>query len=227
MKLIAPSILSADFSVLGEEVRAVENAGADWIHVDVMDGHFVPNITMGPIVVEAVKKTTTLPIDVHLMIENPDSYIKDFATAGATHICVQSETCTHLNRSVQLIKEQDNVQAGVALNPATSLSAIEWMLEYIDYVLIMTVNPGFGGQKFIENCLDKIRALTQMLADRPNPPLIQVDGGVNEKTIGKIAAAGADVFVAGSAIYKSPDYKETITRFRQMINSPTISLAGK
>lgn len=227
MKLIAPSILSADFSVLGEEVRAVENAGADWIHVDVMDGHFVPNITMGPIVVEAVKKTTTLPIDVHLMIENPDSYIKDFSMAGATHICVQSETCTHLNRSIQLIKEQDNVKAGVALNPSTPLNAIEWILEYIDYVLIMTVNPGFGGQKFIENSLQKIRALTQILADKPNPPLIQVDGGVNERTIGRIAAAGADVFVAGSAIYKSPDYRETITRFRQIINSPTNSVAGK
>lgn len=227
MKLIAPSILSADFSVLGEEVRAVENAGADWIHVDVMDGHFVPNITMGPIVVEAVKKTTMLPIDVHLMIENPDSYIKDFAMAGATHICVQSETCTHLNRSIQLIKEQDNVKAGVALNPSTPLNAIEWILEYIDYVLIMTVNPGFGGQKFIENSLQKIRALTQILADKPNSPLIQVDGGVNERTIGRIAAAGADVFVAGSAIYKSPDYRETITRFRQIINSSTISSAGK
>ena len=219
MKLIAPSILSADFSVLGEEVRAVENAGADWIHVDVMDGHFVPNITMGPIVVKAVKKATTLPVDVHLMIENPDMYIRDFALAGATHICVQAETCTHLNRSVQLIKENNNIRAGVALNPSTPLCTVEWVLDEIDYVLIMSVNPGFGGQKFIENTIDKIRVLRRMIAGRKKQPLIQIDGGVNESTIGKIAAAGADVFVAGSAIYNSPNYKETITRFRNLIHS--------
>ncbi len=217
MKLIAPSILSADFSVLGDEIRAVEDAGADWIHVDVMDGHFVPNITMGPLVVKAVKKVTKLPVDVHLMIENPDLFINDFAGAGATHICVQAETCVHLNRTIQLIKENTNVRAGVALNPSTPISALEWVLEDIDYVLIMSVNPGFGGQKFIENSLQKIQTLRQVITDGGYSSLIQIDGGVNKSTIGKIAAAGADVFVAGSAIYHSPNYKETIAQFRNLI----------
>lgn len=217
MKLIAPSILSADFSILGNEVRAVEDAGADWIHVDVMDGHFVPNITMGPMIVEAVKKVTKLPIDVHLMIENPDLFINDFARAGATHICVQAETCPHLNRTIQLVKEHPDVRAGVALNPSTPLSALEWVLEDIDYILIMSVNPGFGGQKFIENSLDKIKTLRLMINDGGYSALIQVDGGVNKKTIGRIAAAGADVLVAGSAIYQSTNYKETISQFRRLI----------
>jgi ribulose-phosphate 3-epimerase len=217
MKLIAPSILSADFSILGDEIRAVEDAGADWIHVDVMDGHFVPNITMGPLVVEAVKKVTKLPIDVHLMIEHPDLFINDFAAAGATHICVQAETCVHLNRTIQLIKENPNVRAGVALNPSTSLSALDWVLEDIDYILIMSVNPGFGGQKFIENSLDKIQALRQMISNRGYSTMIQIDGGVNKNTIGKIAAAGANIFVAGSAIYQSNNYQETIAQFRKLI----------
>jgi ribulose-phosphate 3-epimerase len=217
MKLIAPSILSADFSILGDEIRAVEDAGADWIHVDVMDGHFVPNITMGPLVVEAVKKVTKLPIDVHLMIENPDLFINDFAGAGATHICVQAETCVHLNRTIQLIRENLHVRAGVALNPSTSLSSLDWVLEDIDYILIMSVNPGFGGQKFIENSLDKIRMLRQIITDRGYSTMIQIDGGVNKNTIGKIAAAGADIFVAGSAIYQSSNYQATITQFRKLI----------
>jgi ribulose-phosphate 3-epimerase len=217
MKLIAPSILSADFSILGEEIRAVEDAGADWIHVDVMDGHFVPNITMGPLVVEAAKKVTNLPLDVHLMIENPDLFINDFARAGATHICVQAETCMHLNRTIQLIRENKNVRAGVALNPSTPLSALEWVLEDLDYVLIMSVNPGFGGQKFIENSLEKIKTLRQIITDGGYSTLIQIDGGVNKSTIGKIAAAGADIFVAGSAIYQSTNYKETIAQFRKLI----------
>jgi ribulose-phosphate 3-epimerase len=217
MKLIAPSILSADFSILGDEIRAVEDAGADWIHVDVMDGHFVPNITMGPLVVEAVKKVTKLPIDVHLMIEHPDLFINDFAVAGATHICVQAETCVHLNRTIQLIKENPNVRAGVALNPSTSLSALDWVLEDLDYILIMSVNPGFGGQKFIETSLDKIRTLQQIITDRGYSTMIQIDGGVNKNTIGKIAAAGADIFVAGSAIYQSNNYQETIAQFRKLI----------
>ncbi len=217
MKLIAPSILSADFSVLGDEIRAVEDAGADWIHVDVMDGHFVPNISMGPLVVEAVKKVTKLPIDVHLMIQNPDLFINDFAGAGATHICVQAETCVHLNRTIQLIRENTNVRAGVALNPSTPLSALEWVLEDIDYILIMSVNPGFGGQKFIENSLQKIQTLRQVITDGGYSTLIQIDGGVNKSTIGKIAAAGADIFVAGSAIYQSANYKETISHFRNLI----------
>jgi ribulose-phosphate 3-epimerase len=217
MKLIAPSILSADFSILGDEIRAVEDAGADWIHVDVMDGHFVPNITMGPLVVEAVKKVTKLPIDVHLMIENPDLFINDFAGAGATHICIQAETCVHLNRTIQLIRETPHVRAGVALNPSTSLSSLDWVLEDIDYILIMSVNPGFGGQKFIENSLDKIRMLRQIITDRGYSTMIQIDGGVNKNTIGKIAAAGADIFVAGSAIYQSSNYQATITQFRKLI----------
>jgi ribulose-phosphate 3-epimerase len=217
MKLIAPSILSADFSILGDEIRAVEDAGADWIHVDVMDGHFVPNITMGPLVVEAVKKVTKLPIDVHLMIERPDLFINDFSMAGATHICVQAETCVHLNRTIQLIKENTNVRAGVALNPSTSLSTLDWALEDIDYILIMSVNPGFGGQKFIENSLNKIRMLRQIITDRGYSTMIQIDGGVNKNTIGKIAAAGADIFVAGSAIYQSNNYRETIAQFRKLI----------
>lgn len=216
MKLIAPSILSADFSKLGEEVKAVEKAGADWIHVDVMDGHFVPNITMGPFVVKAVKTVTSLPIDVHLMIENPDNYIPDFAKAGATHIAIQVETVRHLNRSIQFIKEF-KVLAGVVLNPSTPLSSIEWVLEYLDYVVIMSVNPGFGGQAFIENSLDKIRALRGMIQQRGLSTLIQIDGGVNEKTIAGISEAGVDVFVSGSAIFGSPDYKKTIDSYRNKI----------
>jgi ribulose-phosphate 3-epimerase len=214
MKLIAPSILSADFSKLGEEIRSVVEAGADWIHIDVMDGHFVPNITMGPLVVEAAKRVTSLPLDVHLMIENPDRFIRDFAEAGATLISVQVETCTHLNRTVQMIKE-NNAQAGVVLNPSTPLTAIEWVLEDVDFVLIMSVNPGFGGQAFIPNSLDRIRQLKGMIGNRGLSTLIQVDGGVNAKTIREISVAGADVFVAGSAIFGSPDYQETIEHLRK------------
>jgi ribulose-phosphate 3-epimerase len=160
---------------------------------------------------------TTLPIDVHLMIQNPDLFINDFAGAGATHICVQAETCVHLNRTIQLIRENANVRAGVALNPSTPLSALEWVLEDIDYILIMSVNPGFGGQKFIENSLQKIQTLRQVITDGGYSTLIQIDGGVNKSNIGKIAAAGADVFVAGSAIYQSANYKETIAQFRNLI----------
>ena len=158
MKLIAPSILSADFSKLGEEINAVEKAGADWIHADVMDGHFVPNITFGPLIVEAASRITTLPIDVHLMIENPDTYIPDFAKAGASWISVQVETCIHLNRTVNMIRDL-GIKAGVVLNPATPVSALEWILDEIDYVLIMSVNPGFGGQSFIQSSIEKIATL--------------------------------------------------------------------
>ena len=216
MKLIAPSILSADFSRLGEEIKSVEKAGADWIHVDVMDGHFVPNITMGPLVVEAARRVTSLPIDVHLMIENADRFIPDFAKAGASLISVQVEACTHLNRTIQLIKEL-GVKPGVALNPATPLSAIEWVLEYIDFVLIMSVNPGFGGQAFIRNSIDKIKALSKMIKEKGLSTLIEVDGGVNKDTIRDISIAGADVFVAGSAIFGSRDYKETIKLFKEIL----------
>jgi len=214
MKLIAPSILSADFSILGDEIRSVEDAGADWIHVDVMDGHFVPNITMGPIIVKAVKSITSLPIDVHLMIENPDRYITDFAEAGAALISVQVETCSHLNRTIQMIKESGS-RPGVVLNPSTPLSSIEWVLESVDFVLIMSVNPGFGGQSFIPNSISKIEKLRKMIQDRKLSTLIEIDGGVNEQTIEKISIAGADVFVAGSAIFGSRNYKKTIESFRK------------
>jgi len=215
-KLIAPSILSADFTRLGEEVRAVEAAGADWIHADVMDGHFVPNITFGPLVVAAVRKITRLPIDVHLMIESPDRYIQEFAEAGADWISVQVETCSHLNRTVQQIKEA-GVKAGVVLNPSTPLSALDWVLEYADYVLIMSVNPGFGGQAFIGNSLEKIRRLRRMIGDRGLSTRIEVDGGIKENNIAKVAAAGADVFVAGSAIFGQKDYRQVIARFKEII----------
>jgi ribulose-phosphate 3-epimerase len=216
MKLIAPSVLSADFSKLGEEVQAVESVGADWIHLDVMDGHFVPNITIGPVIVEAVKKVTKLPLDVHLMIENADRYLEDFAKAGSDSITVQAEACVHLHRTVQAIRAL-GVKAAVALNPATSLSNIEWMLQDLDMVLIMSVNPGFGGQTFIPQALQKIENLKSMIRDRNLNLLIEVDGGINEQTIESVAKAGADVFVAGSAIFGSPDYGETIKKFRSLI----------
>lgn len=218
MKIIAPSILSADFTKLGEEIKAVEKAGADWIHIDVMDGHFVPNITYGPIIVEAAKKSCDLLMDVHLMIEKPDRMIPDFIKAGADLISVHVEACTHLNRTINLIKES-NVKAGVALNPATPLSSIEWVLEDLDFVLIMSVNPGFGGQSFIKNSLDKVRALKQIILDQGLSTLIQIDGGVSCKTIEEISNAGVDSFVAGSAIFNSPDYAETIRNFRSKIQS--------
>ena len=216
MKYIAPSILSADFSRLGEEIRNVEAAGADWIHVDVMDGHFVPNITMGPLVVEAVKKVTRLPIDVHLMIEHPEWYIADFAAAGASVISVQVEACVHLNRTIQLIREHQ-CRPGAVLNPSTPLSALDWVLEDLDLVLLMSVNPGFGGQKFIPNTIQKVRELKALMTERRLSPLIEIDGGVNESTIREIALAGVDVFVAGSAIFGKKDYRGVISTFRQLM----------
>ncbi len=216
MKLIAPSILSADFTRLGEEIKAVQEAGADWIHIDVMDGHFVPNITIGPLVVEAARRATYLPLDVHLMITNPERYITDFVKAGADLITVQVEACVHLNRTIQMIKEA-GIQAGAVLNPSTSLDTIEWELENLDLVEIMSVNPGFGGQAFIPSSLDKIRALKQMINAKGLSTLIEVDGGVNAKTIAEISQAGADVFVAGSAIFGSDNYQQTINVFRSKI----------
>jgi len=217
MKYIAPSILSADFSQLGEEIKAVEAAGADWIHVDVMDGHFVPNITIGPMIVKAVRKVTNLPIDVHLMIENPDRFIQDFAKAGASLISVQVETCKHLHRTIHLIREC-GCRPGAVLNPATPVSALEWILDDLDFVLIMSVNPGFGGQKFIQSALQKTRDMRRWIQSKNLPTLIEIDGGVNETTILEISKAGADVFVAGSAIFGSHDYGKTISTLKQIIS---------
>ena len=221
MKKIAPSILSADFSRLGDEVRAVAAAGADYIHVDVMDGHFVPNITIGPLVVEAVRKVTDLPLDVHLMIENADCYIPDFARAGADIIVVHAEASVHLHRTVQLIKSLGK-RAGVSLNPATPLSALEYVLDELDLVLLMTVNPGFGGQSFIEACLPKIHALRAMLDRRGCEAELEVDGGVKIDNIARIAHAGADVFVAGSAVFGSKDYGETIKELKRRAKEPIL-----
>ena len=218
MKIIAPSILSADFSRLGEEIKAVESAGADWIHADIMDGHFVPNITFGPMIVESVRRVTSLPIDVHLMIENPNDYIPVFAEAGASLISVQVEASIHLNRSVQLIREC-GARPGVVLNPSTPVQTLEWIIDHVDYVLIMSVNPGFGGQAFIKNSLEKIRALRQLIQQKNLKTLIEIDGGVNEETITDIAAAGVDAFVAGSAIFGSRDYQTTINALREKIDT--------
>jgi ribulose-phosphate 3-epimerase len=216
MKKIAPSILSADFSRLGEEVQAVERAGADLIHIDVMDGHFVPNITIGPLVVQAVRKVTALPLDVHLMISNPDQYIEDFARAGSDIITVHVETDAHLNRTINLIKKQ-GVKAGVVLNPATPLSALDYVLEEVDMVLLMSVNPGFGGQFFIPNVAHKISRLREIIDVRNLPVEIEVDGGINFDTARMVARAGADIFVAGSAIFGSDDYAKTIQALRKAI----------
>jgi ribulose-phosphate 3-epimerase len=218
MKIIAPSILSADFTRLGDEIKAVEAAGADWIHIDVMDGHFVPNITIGPLVVKAARRVTDLPLDVHLMIEKPERYIQAFADAGSDLISVQVETCTHLNRTIQMIKET-GARAGVVLNPSTSLSTLDWELENVYHVMLMSVNPGFGGQKFIPSCLDKIRDLRKIIDKKKLETLIEIDGGVNENTIGDISAAGADIFVAGSAIFKKPDYTKTIATFKHILTT--------
>jgi ribulose-phosphate 3-epimerase len=213
MVKIAPSILSADFSRLGDEIKAVEDAGADWIHVDVMDGHFVPNITIGPPVIESIRKVTKLPLDVHLMIEHADCYIKSFAEAGADLLTVHVEACPHLNRTLQTIREL-NVRAGVVLNPATPLSSLEEVLHEIDMVLLMSVNPGFSGQSFIPSILDKASNLRDIMSHYEDEIEMQVDGGVRVDNAGKIKEAGASVLVAGSAIFNSKDYKKTIQQLR-------------
>jgi ribulose-phosphate 3-epimerase len=210
---IAPSILSADFARLGEEIKAIEVAGADYVHVDVMDGHFVPNITIGPLVVEAIRPVTSLPLDVHLMIENPDDYIPAFAEAGADIIVVHAEAVRHLHRTLQLIKSLGK-KAGVSLNPATSLSSLDIILPELDLVLLMTVNPGFGGQSFINGSLEKIAELRQRIDHLGMPIELEVDGGVKVDNIEQIAAAGADVFVAGSAVFGSADYQGTISQLK-------------
>ncbi len=213
MVKIAPSILSADFSRLGEEVKAVEEAGADWIHVDVMDGRFVPNITIGPLVVESLRKVTKLPLDVHLMIENADLYIEDFAKAGADIISVHAEACPHLHRTIQSIKE-NGAKAGVVLNPATTLFALDEIIEQVDMVLLMSVNPGFGGQKFINSVLSKIELLRNTLNESGVELDVEVDGGIKPDNAAIIKQAGANVLVAGSAIFGSDDYKTAIEALR-------------
>ena len=212
--MIAPSILSADFTRLGDEIRAVEAAGADVIHVDVMDGHFVPNITIGPLVVRAVRAVTDLPVDVHLMIADPDRYLKDFIDAGADWVTVHVEACVHLHRTLACIKDMGR-KAGTVLNPATSLTTLDYVLAEVDLVMLMSVNPGFGGQSFIPSAIDKIRRLRQML-DAVNPGAgIEVDGGIGPTTIGAVAEAGANIFVAGSAIYGQAEYGPVIRDLRQ------------
>ena len=211
--LIAPSILSADFGRLAAEIEAVTIAGADYIHVDVMDGHFVPNLTIGPIVIEAVRRATTLPLDVHLMIENADRWIADYARAGADLIAVHAEACPHLHRTVAAIAELGKKPA-VAINPATSLEGLRWVLPDISMVLVMSVNPGFGGQRFITNVLAKITELRRMIDDRGLTVDIEVDGGIKGDNIAAVAAAGANVFVAGSAVFGAKDYRATIAELR-------------
>jgi ribulose-phosphate 3-epimerase len=213
MVKIAPSILSADFSKLANEIIEVEKAGADYIHVDVMDGHFVPNITIGPLIVEAIRPVTKLPLDVHLMIENPDQYIEAFAMAGADYITVHVEACRHLHRTIQHIKSL-GVKAGVVLNPATPVESIQHIIGDIHMVLLMSVNPGFGGQKFIPEVLVKIRAVKEMAARKGLDIEIEIDGGVNPETAKQCMEAGATVLVAGSAIYNQKDYALAISLIR-------------
>jgi ribulose-phosphate 3-epimerase len=211
--LIAPSILSADFARLADEVSAVERAGADLLHIDVMDGHFVPNLTVGPPIVEALKKVTKLPLDVHLMITNADAFIPEFADAGADYLTVHVEACPHLHRTVQSIKER-GVKAGVTLNPATPLQSLQEILPEVDLVLIMSVNPGFGGQKFIPSVLNKVAAARAMLDRIQSAALLEVDGGIKVDNATRVVAAGATVLVAGSAVFSSRDYAVTIAALR-------------
>ncbi len=223
MQKIAPSILSADGSRLGEEIAAVEAAGADLLHIDIMDGHFVPNLTIGPGLVASLRHRTRLPFDVHLMIENPERYIDEFAKAGSDWITVHVEAAVHLHRIVHLIREK-GVRAGVSLNPATPLSLVEPILPEIDLLLIMTVNPGFGGQKFIAGMLPKIAAAKRLIREAAPEVLIEVDGGVTLKNIRSIADAGADMLVAGSSVFGSGDYAETIGAMKSLLAAPTVTV---
>lgn len=211
---LAPSILSADFARLLEDVKKVEEAGCEYLHIDVMDGHFVPNITLGPNIVKSLRKDVNMVFDAHLMIENPDMYIKDFAEAGCDIIVVHQEACKHLHRTIQNIKSY-NIKAGVALNPATPIETIKHILKDVDMVLIMTVNPGFGGQSFIDSMIDKIRELKAIVDEQNLNIDIQVDGGIKPSNVADVVKAGANVIVAGSAIFNSSDIKETVIEFRK------------
>lgn len=213
--MIAPSILSADFSRLGDDVCQVIEAGADVVHIDVMDGHFVPNITIGPLIVDAVRKVTSHPLDVHLMISNPDQYIDDFAAAGADWITVHVEACNHLHRTIQKIKSLGK-KAGAVLNPATSLDTLDYVLEELDLVMLMSVNPGFGGQKFIPSVIEKTRSLKKMIDAKGLNVGIEIDGGVSPTTIGSIAEAGANIFVAGSAVFGHENYAQIIAELKAL-----------
>lgn len=217
MKLLAPSILSADLSNLSQQIRLVEMSGADWIHCDIMDGHFVPNITFGPVLVKAAKKCTKLPLDVHLMIENPDQYLEDFRNAGADIISVHFEEVTHLNRTVNRIKEL-GAKAGVVINPSTPVSSLVDIAEYIDLLLIMTVNPGFGGQSFISNSERRIKEAVELRKSLKANFLIEVDGGISSKNISAVSKAGCDVFVAGSSIFNSENISAATTELKNLIS---------
>jgi ribulose-phosphate 3-epimerase len=211
--LISPSILSADFTRLGEEVRSVQDAGADWIHIDVMDGRFVPNITIGPLVVAAVKRVTNLPLDVHLMIADPDRYVEDFHAAGADILTVHPEAANHLHRTLTHIREL-GMKAGAALNPSTGLEALEYVLPNLDVIMLMTVNPGFGGQSFIKTMMPKVKALRDMIDRSGYKILSEIDGGVSPETAPGLIENGADVFVAGTAVFGNPPYAEAIKKIR-------------
>ncbi len=215
---ISPSILSADFTKLAVELKALEDAGADYVHVDVMDGRFVPNITIGPFIVEAVKRATKLPLDVHLMIEEPERYVADFAKAGSDIITVHVEATRHLHKTVQMIKESGK-KAGVTLNPATPVSTLQEVMGDVDLVLVMSVNPGFSGQGFIPGSIDKLRAVRAMINETGRPIELEVDGGIKTSNIKAAAAAGADVFVSGSGVFSTPDYKKTISAMKEEARS--------
>ena len=214
---IAPSILSADFTRLGEQIASVERGGASYVHVDVMDGHFVPNITIGPFIVKWVRKCTTLPIDVHLMIENPDLFIGDFARAGANLISIHPEATYHVHRTVKLIQSA-GCRAGVVLNPATPLTAVEEVIADLDYVLLMSVNPGFGGQEFISSSFDKLRRLSALIRSRGSQAKIEIDGGIGPDNASDVVAAGAEILVAGSAIFNTPDPAEAVRSLGRAAN---------